>query len=257
MVSMPNTEVHYLKSKINEVKYKIYISYPGSYKDSLSKKYPVLYLLDADYSFPIAKSITDHLAGRNHLQELIVVGIAYAGHNKYRIHRTRDYTPTNSSENVWFRDIQEKYSGGAPKFSAFLEKELVPFIDKNHRTTSFRAITGHSYGGLFSSWMLITSPHVFNGYIVVSPSLWYDDKMIFKIDRKDFKKKTKVYFAVGDREINNQWNMPEDLERFVNKLNSDRFSKLNIKHDIGKNETHNSIFPFALSNGIRFIFDGI
>lgn len=257
--TMPNTAIRYLGSKNNEVDYKLYISYPESYKDSTTKKYPVLYLLDADYSFAIAKNIIDHLSQRNHLQEIIIVGIAYAGENKYRMHRTRDYTPVNSKENVWFTDIQEQYSGGSVNFSNFIEKELIPFIDDEYRTTDFRVLTGHSYGGLFSSWTMLTKPNLFNGYIIVSPSLWYNDKMMFRIkDSLDqIKNTTKVYCTVGEREVNNQWNMPEDLKRFVENLNSRNIRKLDLKMEIGENETHNSIFPSAISNGLRFVFDGI
>lgn len=257
--TMPNTEILYLGSKINEIDYKLYISYPESYKDSTTKKYPVLYLLDADYSFAIAKNIADHLSQRNHLKEIIIVGIAYADSNQYRVNRTRDYTPINSKENVWFTDIQEKYSGGGVSFSNFIEKELIPFVEKEYRTTDFRALTGHSYGGLFTSWTMLTKPNLFNGYIIVSPSLWYNDKMMFRIkDSLDqIKNTTKVYCTVGEREANNQWNMPEDLKRFVENLNSRNIRKLNLKMEIGKNETHNSIFPSALSNGLRFVFNGI
>lgn len=258
--TLQNTEQRFLKSKSNGVDYKLYISYPESYKDSTLKKYPVLYLLDADYSFAIAKNIVDHLAQRSHLQEIIIVGIAYAGENKYRMHRTRDYTPTNSEElGVSFQEIQNKYSGGGKLFSKFIEHELIPYIDKELRTTNFRAITGHSYGGLFSCWTLLSKPNLFNGYIVVSPSLWYDDKLMFKITDKlsENKHKIKAYFTVGDREVNNQWNMPKDLKQFVEKLRTKKINNLNIKFEIGENETHNSIFPSAMSNGLRFVFDGI
>lgn len=258
--TMSNTEQRFLSSEVNGVDYKLYISFPESYNDSVKKKYHVLYLLDADYSFAIAKNIADHLSQRNHLQEIIIVGVAYAGDNKYRTHRTRDYTPTNSEEpGVSFQEIQNKYSGGGSKFSEFIEDELIPFIDKELRTTDFRVITGHSYGGLFSSWTLLTKPNLFNGYIVVSPSLWYDNKLMFNLKDKlsENKHKIKAYFTVGDREINNQWNMPEDLKQFVEKLQSKKLENLDIKFEIGTNETHNSIFPSALSNGLRFVFDGI
>ncbi|MCB0476275.1 MAG: hypothetical protein KDC69_11410, partial [Flavobacteriaceae bacterium] len=97
------------------------------------------------------------------------------------------------------------------------------------------------------------------GYIIVSPSLWYHDKMMFQIkdDLKQTGAKTKVYFTVGDREVNNQWNMPDDLKSFVEKLKKREIKELDIKLEIGENETHNSIFPSALSNGLRFVFDGI
>lgn len=256
--TLPRTEVRYLHSDY-DIEYKLYVSLPHSYPDSVKKSYPVLYLLDADYSFAIAKNITDHLSERNHLQEVIIVGVAYAGPNKYRLHRTRDYTPTNSSEKVWFKKIQEKYSGGAPAFANFIESKLFPFMQKNYRVNNKRALTGHSYGGLFTSWIMLTNPNMFNGYIIVSPSLWYDDHLLFKVDEKLSSQLTgeiRTYFAVGDREINNQWNMPEDLEDFIDYLKSKNISKLNYEFRIGTNETHNSVFPWALSNGIRYVLEG-
>lgn len=256
--SLPNTETRYISSNINNIDYKLYISYPESYNADLTKNYPVLYLLDADYSFAIAKNITDHLSKRNHLSEIILVGIAYADPD-YRINRTRDYTPVNSKEDVSFTEIQEEYSGGGPSFLSFIESELIPFVDKEYRTTNFKVVTGHSYGGLFLSWTLLTNPNLFNGYIIVSPSLWYNDKMMFRIkdSLNQIEKTTRVYFTVGDREINNKWNMPEDLKHFVKDINSKDMQKLDIKLEIGQNETHNSIFPSACSNGLRFVFDGI
>jgi predicted alpha/beta superfamily hydrolase len=259
--SLPRSEQRFISSEVNGIDYKLYISYPQSYKDSVGKKYPVLYLLDADYSFAIAKNIVDHLSERNHIREMIIVGIAYTGPNKYREHRTRDYTPTRSEEPaVSFQAIQNRYSGGGSQFSSFLETELIPYVDENFRTTDFRAITGHSYGGLFSSWILLTKPQLFRGYIIVSPSLWYDDHLLFRAEEKLSTYRgdaIKSYFSVGDREINNTWNMPKDLKDFINILQAKGLDYLELKTDLGDNQTHNSIFPSALSNGLRFVFDGI
>lgn len=216
-----------------------------------------MYLLDADYSFAIAKNISDHLAERNHMKEVIIVGIAYAGPPNYRIHRTRDYTPTNSNEDVSFDEIQRKYSGGGPDFLSFIETELIPFMDKNFRTSSERTITGHSYGGLFSLWILLTKPELFTGYIVVSPSLWYDDRLMFRIGNNLTRltnHKIKAYFIVGDQE---NWIMERDLKEFDQLLRSKKIKEIEIKMEIGINETHNSVFPAGLSNGLRFVYDGI
>jgi predicted alpha/beta superfamily hydrolase len=257
--TMPNTEVRFLSSETNNIDYKLYVSYPENYNQDSSERYPVLYLLDADYSFAIAKNIIDHLAQRNHIQEIIIVGIAYAGPNQYRLHRTRDYTPTNSNEPVSFPEIQQQYSGGGLQFSTFIQNELIPYVDSQFRTTDFRVLTGHSYGGLFTSWMLLNNPSLFQGYIAVSPSLWYDNHLLFHSEETLSSysgKKIKVYFSVGDREINQHWNMPADLQRFTEKLRNMELDQLEIKQDMGSDETHNSIFPSALSNGLRFVFDG-
>lgn len=257
--SMPNTEVRYLNSESNGVEYKLYVSLPEEYHNS-EQNHPVLYLLDADYSFAIAKNIVDHLAQRNHLQDVIVIGIAYAGENQYRLNRTRDYTPTNSDEPVSFQQIQREYSGGGPEFSDFIERELIPYIEENYSVSKRRTLTGHSYGGLFTAWTLLTKPILFDGYIIISPSLWYDDKLLFHLDEKlsSYRDRDiRVYLAVGEREINENWNMPRDLNEFVELLRGFNNQRLQIKKDVGINETHNSIFPYGLSNGIRFIFQGI
>lgn len=257
---MDGTETRVLSSKTNGIDYQLYISYPPSFKNKLDKEYPVLYLLDADYSFAIAKNIVDHLSERNHLQEIIVVGIAYKGEKRYRLNRTRDYTPTNSEELVSFSKIQSEYSGGGEAFKDFIQNELIPFIKKEYRANEQAVISGHSYGGLFVSWLLTQHPDLFGGYIIVSPSLWYDDHLIMRSDWELAAMKAKpikVYCAVGDREVNQQWNMPVDLKAFVDRLEQHQWSGLDLSFKVMSNETHNSVFPTALSNGIRHVFEGL
>ncbi len=256
---MPHSEIRNLKSTVNNVDYKLYISYPQDYEINTSEKFDVLYLLDADYSFAIGKNIVTHLSERNHLNNLIIVGIGYGGHEGYRIHRTRDYTPSHIENSSAYNKIHQEHSGGGKLFKEFLKKELIPFIEREYCATEHRVLTGHSYGGLFASWILLTEPELFDGYIIVSPSLWYDEHILFRIPNLlegHEGKSLKAYFAVGDREVNQQWNMPGDLNEFVQYLISLKPIDLKIKHEIANDETHNSIFPRALSNGIRFVFNG-
>lgn len=170
-VSLPRTSTHFIESKANGVEYKLYVSIPRSYEQS-KERYSVIYLLDADYSFAIARNVVEHLADRDHLRWAIVVGIAYAGPDRYRANRTRDYTPRFSPKGGYGPEYQ-KQSGGGPKFLKFLKEELIPFVDRSWRTTSEQVLVGHSYGGLFAAWTLLNAPRSFAGYIIVSPSLWY------------------------------------------------------------------------------------
>ncbi len=255
--TLPRTAVHHLHSKVNAVDYKLYISLPADHGSTPNKRYPVLYLLDADYSFAIAKNIVDHLSERNHLRDMLVVGIAYGGPLQYRKNRTRDYTPTRSMEAVTFPEIQQRFSGGGPNFRRFITEELDPYMAARFGGSGFKAIAGHSYGGLFVSWLLTQHPTLFDGYIIVSPSLWYDDHLIERLSwNLSSGHNLKVYCGVGSREVNPQWNMPQDLERFVEKLKSCGNDQLDLQYSRHDNETHNSVFPAALSNGIRHVFDG-
>ena len=241
-VTLPRTSVARLTAASNDVPYKIYVSLPRDYETSKAR-YPVIYTLDADYSFAIAHNVVEHLADRDHLRWAIVVGIAYDGPPQYRINRTRDYTPTRSLEGGYGPQYQ-KHSGGGPQFRTFLEKELVPWVDARYRTSAERVLVGHSYGGLFSAWMLLTRPDLFSGYVIVSPSLWYDDEMIFEVEGSA---KARAYIAAGS------------IENPIMASTAKRFgARLGAPHrvEILDDETHNSIFPSAFSRGIRWVMKG-
>jgi len=250
-VILPNTELHRLTSKRGQVDYKIYVALPSGYEHG-KNRYGIVYLLDADYSFAIARNVVEHLSDRNHLPPLIVVGVAYDGPLRYRLNRTRDYTPTHTLEGGYGPEMQ-KHSGGGPAFSDFITNELVPFIDRTYRTVEGRrALVGHSYGGLFATWTLLTTGSaIFDRYIVVSPSLWYDERMIFSVAPSS-PVRAKAYFAVGAVEARQ---MAIDLQRLVTALRKSN-KTLAIRHEVLDDETHNSVFPSAFSRGVRWAFDG-
>ena len=249
--SLPRTSVHRMTAASNGIDYKLYVSLPRDYENSKTR-FPVIYLLDADYSFAIAHNVVEHMADREHLRWAIVVGIAYDGPDRYRLNRTRDYTPKFSPEGGYGAEYQ-KVSGGGPKFRQFLEKELIPFVDATWRSSAERVLVGHSYGGLFAAWTLLTSPELFDGYIIVSPSLWYADKWIFQQKQPAKTSGARAYLTVGSMEGDGE-NMQGDLARLAKLLRSR--SNLAVRHEVLPEETHNSLFPSAFSRGIRFVLKG-
>jgi len=256
---LERTEVRIVSAESNAIRYKLYIALPHSYATS-STRYPVVYLLDADYSFPVARSVGDHLSERNDLREVIYVGIAYEGPPQYHLNRTRDYTPVFAATGG-YDDETQKVSGGGPKFRQALENDLFPFIDRTYRTIAGdRTLVGHSFGGLFASWDLLSPSPLFQRYIIVSPSLWYKDYWIraFEKQRAAGAKnlRASVYLAVGALEHNSGHDMPADLSAFVKRLRSRRYSGLTVTSACLDGETHNSVFPRALSNGLRAVFSG-
>lgn len=252
-------EVRGLTSEIHGVEYELRISLPHGYAEHPERRFPVVYTLDADYSFLIARNVTDHLAERNHLREVLVVGIAYGGPLRYRLHRTRDYTPTFVPEGGYGAEYQ-KVSGGGPKFLQALETEILPFVDRHYRTLPDRTLVGHSYGGLFTVWTLLTRPGLFDRYVSVSPSLWYDDGLALKLEetyaRDHDALPARLYLCVGSREGNSEIDMVGDFRDFVAQLHGHDYEDLEFDHRVMENETHNSIFPGCLSNGLRFVLGG-
>jgi predicted alpha/beta superfamily hydrolase len=164
---------------------------PASYTSDTSKSYPVIYLLDgsADEDFI-------HIAGlvqfatfswAQLIPESIVVGIS-------NVDRKRDFTyPTQNIKDK--KDFPT--TGGSEQFIRYLETELQPFIGKQFRVTEERTLIGQSLGGLLASEILWTRPHLFSNYVIVSPSLWWDDNSLLSRKRIPQKTSKKVFVAVG------------------------------------------------------------
>jgi predicted alpha/beta superfamily hydrolase len=159
-------EIDSIYSEVLDESRKIWVHMPASASDdTFSKtKYPVLYLLDGSGHFYSVTGMIKQLSttnGNTVVPEMIIVAIT-------NTNRTRDLTPTSTDEN----------SGGGEKFNDFIEKELIPYIDKNYPTSPYRTYVGHSLGGLMVINTLFTRPELFDNYIAIDPSLWWDDQVV-------------------------------------------------------------------------------
>ena len=146
---------------------------PEGYADNDTARYPVIYLLDgsADEDFIHIVGITQYLSFSwiGILPKSIVVGIA-------TVDRRRDFTfPTTIEKDK--KDYPT--SGHSDKFMAFIEQDLLPFVNKNYRTTATKTLMGQSLGGLLTTEVLFKKPSLFNNYVIVSPSLWWDKESLF------------------------------------------------------------------------------
>jgi hypothetical protein len=164
---------------------------PDGYKES-GAKYPVIYLLDgsANEDFVHIAGIVQFLTMIQKMPGTIVVGIA-------NVDRQRDFTyPTTIAEDLksW------PTTGKSAKFIDFMEKELQPYIEKNYRVSD-KTIIGQSLGGLLATEILLKKPSLFNNYIIVSPSMWWDNGSILNDAPQLMKDNNyggiKVYLSVG------------------------------------------------------------
>ncbi|MFZ5394136.1 alpha/beta hydrolase [Acinetobacter seifertii] len=144
--------------------------------------YPVLYLLDGNATFPSAVNIAQSIgAGSTKLglDPLMIVAVGYPQQKTFDVQkRAYDYTPKPSSE----FQAQGKYKyGGADQFIAFLNNELKPEIAQQFPINSQQqSIYGHSFGGLFVLYHFFQKPDAFQRYFAASPSLWFDQGMLFQ-----------------------------------------------------------------------------
>ena len=235
-----------INSNVLNEKRVLNIYLPDGYNQNDTTNYPVIYLLDgsADEDFI-------HIAGLvqfnsfewvNRVPKSIVVGIA-------TVDRRRDYTqPSKVSEE------QKAFptSGGSAKFIAFIEKELQPFIQKKFRTTSSKTIIGQSLGGLLATEILLTKPSLFTKYIIVSPSLWWDNASLLqgKVTNWSVNDSLRVYIAVGKEGLTPGANprvMEVDANLLFEKLKA--FSpRMQCYFDYLPDENHATILHQAVNN---------
>lgn len=146
-----------------------YVQLPASYNPNTPEKFPVVYIIDGEVLLPTVHAVQSFYSG-GFTPEMVLVGISNAAH------RTRDLTPTQMNEKYGMPFNEA--SGEATNFSAFLENELIPYIEKNYPVTSFRTLIGHSYGGLFAVYTLLHHPQLFSNYIAIDPSLDWDNQKL-------------------------------------------------------------------------------
>lgn len=175
---------------------------PPGYELDRRRRYPVLYLQDGQNLFDGATSFVlgnewrvdesaQSLIETGEIEPLIVVGIFNAGPR-----RTDEYTPT--------RDPRIKAGGKAHLYGLFLVEELKPFIDAAYRTRAGQSDTGlggSSLGGLLSLWLGLGYPEIFGKLAVMSPSIWWDGRMIVRqVETLHRRSRTRIWLDMGTKE---------------------------------------------------------
>lgn len=224
------------------------ISLPDSYNDSseVEKKYPIMILLDGYTHFKTATGIVHFMSSnrnRNHLiPETIIIAIE-------NIDRERDFTVTK------IKTKRPNTMGGGKFFLDFIEKELIPYIDKNYKTEPFRTLVGHSLGGLLTLNSYMDKNSIFDAYISIDPSIWWDEEMMKnKVDSiSSISLQKKLYIATANQgEANYERNKKRhDSLYALMKKKSD--GHLNVEIEYFEKENHRSVLLIALYKGLKYL----
>lgn len=164
-----------LESSILEETRPYLIGLPDGYAES-EQSYPVLYLLDGDGHFHHTTGTAKFLARSGRIPPMIIVAIPNT------TDRTRDLTPPllKTDKSNW------PTAGGADNMLRFISDELMPHIEKNYRTSPYKVLIGHSFGGLFAVHAMVHRPELFNALLAISPSLWWDEQQLVEQADKFF-----------------------------------------------------------------------
>jgi predicted alpha/beta superfamily hydrolase len=270
------SQTRLIKSKINKRTYRISISLPlASFEtsnrswpfDNPLKKYPVVYLTDANYYFGMVTEMTRAMSWCGATTDAIVVGIGYPEDanppEAWRdaiVGRNYDFTPavdeeTNVEDSKWLK--RKVVTGGAPKFLQFIKQELIPVIEKEFPADpKKRVVVGHSLGGLFTAYALFTEPTLFDSFLICSPSLSMHDRLIFKLEEQYAKRHkrlaAKVYLSIGELEENLQNTMVRDVIQLAATLQSRKHKGLTLRKQIFLDLNHCDVVAPGFQAGLKF-----
>lgn len=237
------TRVFYSSALNEERTINVYL--PDDY--SASKKYPVIYLLDgsANEDFLHIVGLVQFYTMQFKMPEFIVVGVA-------NVDRKRDFTFHTD-----LKDLVKEYptTGHSDKFIDFVEKDLQPFVTAAYTTNDTKYIIGQSLGGLVATEILLKKPQLFTHYLIVSPSLWWDNESLLKDAKRLLEERDEmnnyVYISVGLQEDKMMVKEAKEISEILKRANK---ATLKVDYMPMQNENHATILHTSISEAFKKLF---
>lgn len=245
-------------SKILNEERKVWIHIPNSNGGNTDNgHYPVIYLLDGDENFNDIITITEFMSKTGLCPPMIVVGILHPS-------RMTDLTFGTDKETPGI-------VGKGENFMLYLEKEMMPYIESNYPTASYKIFIGHSVGGLTVVNTLIHHPDLFNAYVSLDGALWWNNQHIVTeakmiLANKNYSGKT-LFMALANRlergmdTLDVQKDTTEGTElirsnlEFIKDIFKNKTNQLRFQHKYYENDDHSSVRLIGEYDALRFIFD--
>lgn len=256
---LKDTQVWTVPDPVSGRDYEVFVSLPASYEAEPQRRYPTLYVTDADYSFPILRQIARrvNLDGPV-LEEFILVGLSYAKGEGGAASRSRDYTPVPCKP----ESRCDLVHGGGGAYQAYLKDQVLPFIEGRFRADpEARVLLGHSYGGLLGAQILFTDPQMFQAYVLGSPSFWFGQRHIMKMEADYARTHTdlpaEVFMYIGAFETPgptprhaSRYDMVGQMAAMEQALKSRRYPSLNLQSTVLDDEDHLTVAPAGFTRAL-------
>lgn len=237
-----DAQVKTVYSKIFKEERQVIVYAPNGHQ-----RYPVLYLLDGASNFDMVVSITQYLSQEGLCPPMVVVGIIHPD-------RPKDLIPVAGNQ-----------------FMSYIEKELIPYIDSSYHTANYKTFLGHSLGGLTVINTLLHQPQLFNAYVSLEGSLWWEDQKLVSqakqiLPVQNYASKT-LFLAIANRmekgvdtfAVQKDTSGNTDLIRsnltFIKDIKSNKQNGLNFSYKYYPDDNHSSVRLVGEYDALRFVFD--
>jgi predicted alpha/beta superfamily hydrolase len=248
--SLDNTELRVLPTNADGRSYQLHVHLPASFGKDKARRYPVLFVTDGYWDLATMAVSYNNQVYDKVLPEMIIVGLGYAGQNlDYGSMRGWELSPVRLG-------MLNFGSGHADKFLASIEKDIIPFVEREYGADpAQRYLGGSSLGGLFTLYAMYTKPELFKGYIAASPAVGLEDDWLIRRAR-DWAKSGKPINArlyVTGAEF--EWpKFLAAIKRYQAALPELKHPGLTFQSRIIDGERHAGTKAESYARGLRFVF---
>ena len=236
-------QTHTFESSMLNEQRTVVVQLPKSYQTHPNKKYPVIYRLDGAGNVPLINAVLERLQQDDQAPEVIVVAIESTN-------RLRDFYPTVNKEPQG--PVGE--GGGAAKFLAFVEQELMPLVNKQYRTHDYSVIAGASAAGVFALYAMQAKPELFQAHIAYSPAVWWNygapAKSLKTFVTKANSINSYVYMNIGEE----AGIMRERYDEMQQTMQNSKVQNLRFKSDAFAGVSHNLTSAAGAFNAYHGLF---
>lgn len=256
----PQTLIKEIKRANGEF-YNLIITLPPDFKPE--KEYKILYYLDAWWLKDLVsgcyriKALSNKTLANN-MDELILVGIESVGNEKaWNKQRLMDFTPSKSNLNYVYDyggvQLNKETTGGAEAFLQFFKNQIIKEVEDEYKVDpSTRGILGHSFGGLVGFYSYVNHSDLFSNYILIAPSIWWNDSEIFQ-DKESIisKRDVNMFIAMGTAEHRM---LVKPMAVLIEELKLKKNNKLKMTYKSYENADHQSLLPQSIYDGIELLY---
>lgn len=230
-------------------------------------------MTDANLGFGTVAEVSRMLAFSGQIPPLVVVGVGYGGLSGTGVPMTlRNYELTPTVDQAYLdrasgegRPVGPMGLGGASGFLKFIEEELAPVIEETYGgDSSDRGLLGFSLGGLFTTWAMLQPSTTFRRFIAGSPSLWWDNRVMFREEEKRARGpkqlSARVFLSAGELEERPEgpdtsaFRMVSNVIEFAGALGRRQYEGLSVQLGLIRDAGHEQA-PMLIQ-GLKAVYGG-
>ena len=246
---------HHLNRPDVDRKYVLWVDLPPTYDAASEERHPLYLCFDAMWTYGTVVDTVRLLAPTKELPKAIVVGVAHDDPSYKNViqQRAMDFTTTAAdAPPLTGVRVPGEELGGAESFRQWLESDLIPLLRAQYQISEITFV-GHSFSALFGVHVLFERSTMFDHYLLASPSVWWDDQIMFGKEQERYETgeslNAHVFMSKGELETD-ELSFQKD---FHDQLASRGYDELRLHWQLFPNENHLSVVPVALSHGLRVL----